>query len=104
MLKLHDKQVPREEWQFLAMPEARRSLLEEIHFGEIATQIVKEDRLAGEPRAEVAEDRAAPPNTLRAIFPVAVLRPLVTSCTMQEMAFEVGIGWANTKATKQQGI
>jgi hypothetical protein len=72
MLTLHEGQVPPEEWQFLAMSDARRSLLEEICFGEIAVRIDKEASLAAEPRAEMAEDRAAPPNTLRAIFPVAV--------------------------------
>lgn len=72
MLKPHDGQVPPEEWQFLAMPDVRRSQLEEIRFGQIAARIVKEASLAGEPRAEIAENRAAPPNALRAIFPVAV--------------------------------
>jgi hypothetical protein len=72
LVTLNEMQVPPDEWQFLALPDARRTPLEEASFAEIAAKIAKEASLASEPRAEMAEDRAAPPNALRAVFPVAV--------------------------------
>jgi hypothetical protein len=61
-----------EDWKYLPMEQDRRAPLEEATFDEIMTRIAREVTLRGMPELESAEDRAAPPETMRGIFAIAM--------------------------------